>query len=77
MTVAVSKAVEQHRKSHIALNRNTSASLPQLAKADWTVSFHPKGKIAPGKMIQVICTGKDRRGGRDFDKALEIVSSCC
>jgi threonine synthase len=77
MTVAVSKAVEQHRKRVVcASTGNTSASLAAYsAKAGLDcIVFIPKGKIAPGKMIQVIIHGaKIVEVDGDFDKALEIV----
>ncbi len=77
MTVAVSKAVEEHRKRVVcASTGNTSASLAAYsAKAGLDcVVFIPKGKIAPGKMIQVIIHGaKIVEVDGDFDKALEIV----
>jgi len=77
MTVAVSKAVEQHRKRVIcASTGNTSASLAAYsAKAGLDcIVFIPKGKIAPGKMIQVIMHGaRIVEVDGDFDKALEIV----
>ena len=77
MTVAVSKAVEKHRKRVIcASTGNTSASLAAYsAKAGLDcIVFIPKGKIAPGKMIQVIMHGaRIVEVDGDFDKALEIV----
>jgi threonine synthase len=77
MTVAVSKAVEQRRKRVVcASTGNTSASLAAYsAKAGLDcIVFIPKGKIAPGKMIQVIIHGaKIVEVDGDFDKALEIV----
>src|SRR3989475_12259587 len=77
MTVAVSKAVEKHRKRVIcASTGNTSASLAAYsAKAGLDcIVFIPKGKIAPGKMIQVIMHGaRVVEVDGDFDKALEIV----
>ena len=77
MTVAVSKAVEKHRRRVIcASTGNTSASLAAYsAKAGLDcIVFIPKGKIAPGKMIQVIMHGaRVVEVDGDFDKALEIV----
>jgi len=77
MTVAVSKAVEKHRRRVIcASTGNTSASLAAYsAKAGLDcIVFIPKGKIAPGKMIQVIMHGaRIVEVDGDFDKALEIV----
>jgi len=77
MTVAVSKAVEKHRRRVIcASTGNTSASLAAYsAKAGLDcIVFMPKGKIAPGKMIQVIMHGaRIVEVDGDFDKALEIV----
>src|SRR5713101_8101671 len=77
MTVAVSKAVEQHRKRVVcASTGNTSASLAAYsAKAGLDcIVFIPKGKIAPGKMIQVIMHGARMvEVDGDFDKALEVV----
>jgi len=77
MTVAVSKAVEKHRRRVIcASTGNTSASLAAYsAKAGLDcIVFIPKGKIASGKMIQVIMHGaRIVEVDGDFDKALEIV----
>jgi len=77
MTVAVSKAIEKHRRRVIcASTGNTSASLAAYsAKAGLDcIVFIPKGKIAPGKMIQVIMHGaRIVEVDGDFDKALEIV----
>ena len=77
MTVAVSKAVEQ-KKRHVvcASTGNTSASLAAYsAKAGLEcIVFVPKGKIAPGKMAQVIIYGaKIVEVNGDFDKALDTV----
>ncbi len=77
MTVAISKAVEQKRKRVVcASTGNTSASLAAYsAKAGLDcIVFVPKGKIAPGKMVQVIIYGaRIVEVDGDFDKALETV----
>src|SRR3989442_13882245 len=74
MTVAVSKAVEKHRKRVIcASTGNTSASLAAYsAKAGLDcMVFIAKRKIAPGKMIQAIIQGVGL-GDLDGDSATQL-----
>jgi threonine synthase len=77
MTVAISKARELGKKRVIcASTGNTSASLSAYAARsgmDCTV-FIPKGKIAAGKMLQVLMHGaRIVQVEGNFDRALEAV----
>ena len=75
MTVAISKAKELGKKKVLcASTGNTAASLAAYsARADMEcIVLVPKGKVAGGKMLQVIIHGaKVVEVEGDFDKALE------
>jgi threonine synthase len=77
MTVALSKARElRKRKVVCASTGNTSASLAAYsARAGLDcIVFVPKGKVAAGKMLQVIIHGaRIFQVDGDFDQAMELV----
>jgi len=76
MTVAISKARELSKKKVLcASTGNTAASLAAYsARADMEcIVLMPKGKVAGGKMLQIIMHGaKLIQIKGDFDQALEI-----
>jgi threonine synthase len=76
MTVAISKAIELSKKKVLcASTGNTAASLAAYsARAGMEcIVLVPKGKVAGGKMLQVIMHGaKLIQVKGDFDRALEI-----
>ena len=76
MTVAISKAKELGKKKVLcASTGNTAASLAAYsARANMEcVVLVPKGKVAQGKMLQVIMHGaKVTEVDGDFDKSLEL-----
>ncbi len=78
MTVGISKAIELGKKQVVcASTGNTAASLAAYsAKAGLeSIVFVPAGKIAGGKMLQVIMHGaKIFQVKGDFDQAMEAVS---
>lgn len=77
MTAALSKARELGKKKVVcASTGNTSASLAAYsARAGLEcIVFIPKGKVAPGKMLQVLAHGaKVFEVDGDFDQAMEVV----
>jgi threonine synthase len=78
MTVAISKAIELHkRKVACASTGNTAASLAAYsarAGLECTV-FVPAGKVAGGKMLQVVMHGANILQVKgDFDQAMESVT---
>ena len=77
MTVALSKARELgRRKTVCASTGNTAASLAAYsARAGLDcVVFVPKGKVAAGKMLQVVIHGaRIFQVDGDFDQAMELV----
>lgn len=77
MTAALSKARELGKKIVVcASTGNTSASLAAYsARAGLEcIVFIPKGKVAPGKMLQVLVHGaKIFEVAGDFDQAMEMV----
>lgn len=78
MTLALSKARELgKRKVVCASTGNTAASLAAYSAraAIECLVFVPKGKVAPGKMLQVLIHGaRTFQVDGDFDQAMEVVT---